>query len=305
MGVRSRSTRDSRASDPGVPLDSGVFPGFVTSARPRARLPFWARPQPAPGAHPISRALVGSARGVDLIHRDRFEGGPVDAAFGEDRLHPLRDPSNAAPGLLGVLRVAVLRGPFAAGEPPGGRLRRRATRVYPRTGGGTSYCCASRRCTRGLSPHGRGNREGSSPSRIGSGSIPARAGEPSRSGSCTTVSGVYPRTGGGTAGRRRLVPAHMGLSPHGRGNRSRWSSRKRCSGSIPARAGEPPRGCRERGILGVYPRTGGGTSVRRRPRRRPRVYPRTGGGTARQPSADQACSGLSPHGRGNLYQATD
>ena len=36
----------------------------------RAEVPFSARPRPAPGTHPISRALVGSARGVDLIHRD-------------------------------------------------------------------------------------------------------------------------------------------------------------------------------------------------------------------------------------------
>ena len=91
-----------------VPLDSGKFPGLASFALPRARLPFSARPQPAPGAPPTSLALVGSARGVDLIHRDRFEGGHVDAAFVEDRLHPLRGPSNAAPGLLGVLRVAVL-----------------------------------------------------------------------------------------------------------------------------------------------------------------------------------------------------
>ena len=81
----------------------------------RARLPFSARPQPAPGAHPFSRAFVGSDRGMDLIHRDRLESGHVDAAFVEDRLHPLRGSSNAAPGRIGVLRVAVLRGPFAAG----------------------------------------------------------------------------------------------------------------------------------------------------------------------------------------------
>ena len=38
VGVRSRGTRDSRASDPRVPLDSGVFPGLAAFARPRARL---------------------------------------------------------------------------------------------------------------------------------------------------------------------------------------------------------------------------------------------------------------------------
>ena len=53
-----------------VPLDSGGFPGLAAFARSRARLPFSARPQPTPGAHSISRALVGSVRGVDLIHRD-------------------------------------------------------------------------------------------------------------------------------------------------------------------------------------------------------------------------------------------
>ena len=38
VGVRSRGTRDSHASDPRVPLDSGVFPGLAAFARPRARL---------------------------------------------------------------------------------------------------------------------------------------------------------------------------------------------------------------------------------------------------------------------------
>ena len=53
-----------------VPLKSGKFPGIASFALPRARLPFSVRPQPTPGAHSISRALVASARGVDLIHRD-------------------------------------------------------------------------------------------------------------------------------------------------------------------------------------------------------------------------------------------
>ena len=42
-----------------VPLDSGVFPGLAALALPRARLPFSARPQPAPGPpRPLSRSFA-------------------------------------------------------------------------------------------------------------------------------------------------------------------------------------------------------------------------------------------------------
>ena len=41
------------------------------------------------------------------IHRDRLESGQVDSALVQDRLHPLWPSSDAAPGLAGVLRVAV------------------------------------------------------------------------------------------------------------------------------------------------------------------------------------------------------
>ena len=138
VGVRSRSTRDSRASN------SGCSPRFreisgARGARATTRLPFSARPQPAPGGHPISHALVDSARGVDPIHRDRCEGGPVDAAFVEDRLHPLRGPSNAAPGLLGVLRIAVLRWSLAPGAAGviGRFVPRITSRAHP--GPGTTH----------------------------------------------------------------------------------------------------------------------------------------------------------------------
>ena len=46
-----------------VPLDSGKFPGLAALALPRARLPFSARPQPAPGAPPdLPRARCLSSR---------------------------------------------------------------------------------------------------------------------------------------------------------------------------------------------------------------------------------------------------
>ena len=90
---------------------------------------------------------------------------------------------------------------------------------------------------------------------------------------------VYPRTGGGTA--PMAIDRHncMGLFPHGRGNHLHVAPRKYVLGSIPARAGEPPR-----------------RPLCERPRQ---VYPRTGGGTAPNPSELVAYRGLSPHGRGN------
>ena len=45
---------------------------------------------------------------VDLVHRDRLEGGNVNSALLDDRRDPLRSATDAAPGLLGVLGVSVL-----------------------------------------------------------------------------------------------------------------------------------------------------------------------------------------------------
>ena len=69
---------------------------------------------------------------------------------------------------------------------------------------------------------------------------------------------VYPRVGGGNRQGKCSRRSDRGLSPRGRGKRSRVISSVSISGSIPAWAGEtgasPPRGCR----AAVYPRVGGG-----------------------------------------------
>ena len=77
-----------------------------------------------PSSHPSTCPIVvgidrlGTApcelRAADLVHLNRLERHDVDPALVEDRLHPLRRAPAPAPGLLGVLRVAVLRGPLAA-----------------------------------------------------------------------------------------------------------------------------------------------------------------------------------------------
>ena len=132
----------------------------------------------------------------------------------------------------------------------------------------------------GLSPHGRGNLWLWLWLGCRFGSIPARAGKPAQPGECLRQARVYPRTGGETELLANLLPAHTGLSPHGRGNPDNLYSQSRQRGSIPARAGKPY-GCQHRG-------------------RSCRVYPRTGGETMPRGERKNIITGLSPHGRGNL-----
>ena len=176
--------------------------------------------------------------------------------------------------------------------------------VYPRVGGATvvaGYDCES---GVGLSPRGRGNRRywcnGPNPG----GSIPAWAGQPSRTISCATSIPVYPRVGGATEAEISRLFAQRGLSPRG--------------------AGQPSLSIIATRSTAVYPRVGGATSTttmrtrsnpglsprgRGQPLRPPRscqsntVYPRVGGATLTRDVAAADQEGLSPRGRGNLPRA--
>ena len=128
----------------------------------------------------------------------------------------------------------------------------------------------------GLSPRGRGNLRRPRACPSPSGSIPAWAGEPIP----IVPESVYPRVGGGTFHRRKLVPASAGLSPRGRGNHVVAQDSAVDRGSIPAWAGEPVRSIARSYASSVYPRVGGGTH---------QFVNRTFDGV-----------GLSPRGRGNL-----
>ena len=57
--------------------------------------------------------------------------------------------------------------------------------------------------------------------------------------------------------------SHQGLSPLARGNLPLVANILFPIGPIPARAGEPFRLIEANGILGAYPRSRGGTSLRR------------------------------------------
>ena len=70
---------------------------------------------------------------------------------------------------------------------------------------------------------------------------------------------VYPRACGGTRPTHQDNNGKVGLSPRVRGNRAPDGLADGLVGSIPARAGEPPRGSATCAQCAVYPRACGGT----------------------------------------------
>ena len=169
--------------------------------------------------------------------------------------------------------------PARAGEPPRRPAAGGRSRVYPRACGGTARCGGGPRRGCGLSPRVRGNLGRRSRRRGATGSIPARAGEPPAHTATPRRNEVYPRACGGTKPPMPPAAKRAGLSPRVRGNQEVIDQAALDDGSIPARAGEPPRSRRSVGA--------------------PRVYPRACGGTARSFAAAARPSGLSPRVRGN------
>ena len=170
--------------------------------------------------------------------------------------------------------------PAWAGEPGTRSGPKRASTVYPRVGGGTTYQGGADDHVQGLSPRGRGNRQTACTRFRRNRSIPAWAGEPLVLYYRTDMKQVYPRVGGGTMNSWANSHCLWGLSPRGRGNRVDRYGPVLASGSIPAWAGEPP----QPGAI-VHSEW---------------VYPRVGGGTASTRAALAQDVGLSPRGRGNL-----
>ena len=220
--------------------------------------------------------------------------------------------SGLSPRVRGNPRLALNDMPLAgsiparAGEPLQQNLPTGMIEVYPRACGGTAVPVTICDTTLGLSPRVRGNLVrsrarcyqfiGLSPRvrgnlllhrdwltrAAGGGSIPARAGEPSRlvtRRSCSSSQGsiparageprtgakplrgrtVYPRACGGTVGPIIPQPNIMGLSPRVRGNLSDALFFVVAARSIPARAGEPDSLKYSYAMFRVYPRACGGT----------------------------------------------
>ena len=154
--------------------------------------------------------------------------------------------------------------PACAGEPPSATSSVTMPQVYPRVCGGTGDFYQSGPREGGLSPRVRGNQLPAAGLPPSSGSIPACAGEPTRTQPQPTSSRVYPRVCGGTTPRWRGVWESLGLSPRVRGNPLPEWTGQGMRRSIPACAGEPLAGICGIAWRGVYPRVCGGTTGRRR-----------------------------------------
>ena len=146
-----------------------------------------------------------------------------------------------------------------AGEPLATLRWRCQRRVYPRACGGTIKKGEEILVRYGLSPRVRGNLGQRLDGQLGFGSIPARAGEPAPRNPNAALGAVYPRACGGTITRHYGPPSSWGLSPRVRGNRGRDGPNFCCTGSIPARAGEPGLPNLNANTKRVYPRACGGT----------------------------------------------
>ena len=111
----------------------------------------------------------------------------------------------------------------------------------------------------GLSPRLRGNRAGLVPRPHQCRSIPAPAGEPRTTWSCSSWLSVYPRACGGTAAPSVTTASLGGLSPRLRGNLGPAGASPGQPRSIPAPAGEPAAMPARHSSRTVYPRACGGT----------------------------------------------
>ena len=150
--------------------------------------------------------------------------------------------------------------PACTGKPLGRVNMTTTYTVYPRMYGETPRYGGERSSCHGLSPHVRGNRSEHREAGRRRGSIPACTGKPPSASAAGTSPGVYPRMYGETRRRSSRAPRSGGLSPHVRGNPSRWARRPGIWGSIPACTGKPAAG-RGRGQRArVYPRMYGETA---------------------------------------------
>ena len=229
---RGRGNPRGRRGSPGrsgsIPARAGEPPGDCT-----AREPGRVHPRAGGGTFSATRMRLSKrgpsprGRGNRIgRRRDQVLGGSIPARAGEplrvpgpDRkigVHPragggtmsmstsattIRGPSprgrgnhpdgdHAHPGLGSI--------PARAGEPFHGQLRRVAGKVHPRAGGGTRASADPVAAGAGPSPRGRGNLPPTRKPSGGSGSIPARAGEPRAIIPGPARSRVHPRAGGGT-----------------------------------------------------------------------------------------------------------
>ena len=230
---------------------------------------------PAHAGEPRRPSLASTRREV----YPRPRGGTTTARRVRSDPSGLSPPTRGNPVFSLYVNAPVRSIPAHAGEPCDADTILIKCRVYPRPRGGTAAMADIPATRFGLSPPTRGNPGGEVPALPRVGSIPAHAGEPSRSPRQRLTVWVYPRPRGGTAWAIDGSEPTTGLSPPTRGNRRRAERRTTLHRSIPAHAGEPA------GRAHIPNREG--------------VYPRPRGGTAKPMTKATESDGLSPPTRGN------
>ena len=147
-------------------------------------------------------------------------------------------------------------------------------------------------------------RLSSRPAGIEGRSIPACAGEPSRSPYVPTAPPVYPRVCGGTPQDDIRQDDIRGLSSRVRGNQGRPHGADLRRGSIPACAGEPRDERKGSASVGSIPACAGEPEHQTSAGGERAVYPRVCGGTQAAAVDDGVLDGLSPRVRGNRRRAS-
>ena len=160
--------------------------------------------------------------------------------------------------------------PRTAGGPP--------CPAHPRMGGENGTQPPDPSGVGGSSPHGRGKRRPSSPTRSPARLIPAWAGKTPCSRVPSASWPAHPRMGGENAYACPVGFCLAGSSPHGRGKRCRRARRRRRGGLIPAWAGKT-----------IYVDWATLSQA---------AHPRMGGENLRNRHSKRVAGGSSPHGRG-------
>ncbi len=186
---------------------------------------------------------VGGANQRRVVHHFRGEG---------------LSPRGRGKRLQSTLPTTPLRSiPAWAGQTPPRVGPAPGSTVYPRVGGANASALSSISMRPGLSPRGRGKLSRYDFLAVGTGSIPAWAGQTAASVAWMATCKVYPRVGGANQGRPPSSRDRRGLSPRGRGKPPGSPETPGWGRSIPAWAGQTALPGAAMIYKAVYPRVGG------------------------------------------------
>ena len=194
---------------------------------------------PTNGVHPRSRGAAGYAMCPSRIRR-----GPSPLARGS--LH-IAAQNRTINGSI----------PARAGQPRTSEQSTGIRWVHPRSRGAAPSGQPRSTSRWGPSPLARGSPNPPPVPAAGSGSIPARAGQPLQGADVGCHVKVHPRSRGAANVVLQDSSMYQGPSPLARGSLRELLTAAHAQGSIPARAGQPRAGVRNLYLLGVHPRSRG------------------------------------------------